>query len=80
MICCLLAVIDLHEPGGMFCRGSLFRLLHRPNRELDERRRVRMALDVVCAGAQGPDYSLRLFWHLMVMVGTHPVTFRSCAG
>jgi serine/threonine protein kinase len=31
-----------------FCpRGSLYRLLHRPNRELDERRRVRMALDVV---------------------------------
>lgn len=31
-------------------RGSLFRLLHRPGmRELlDERRRVRMALDVVC--------------------------------
>lgn len=29
------------------CRGSLYRLLHRPNRELDERRRVRMALDVV---------------------------------
>lgn len=31
-----------------FCpRGSLYRLLHRPNRELDERRRLRMALDVV---------------------------------
>jgi serine/threonine-protein kinase CTR1 len=31
-----------------FCpRGSLYRLLHRPNRELDERRRIRMALDVV---------------------------------
>lgn len=29
------------------CRGSLYRLLHRPNRELDERRRLRMALDVV---------------------------------
>jgi len=29
------------------CRGSLYRLLHRPNRELDERRRIRMALDVV---------------------------------
>jgi serine/threonine protein kinase len=31
-----------------FCpRGSLYRLLHRPNRELDEKRRLRMALDVV---------------------------------
>jgi serine/threonine protein kinase len=31
-----------------FCpRGSLYRLLHRPNRELDEKRRIRMALDVV---------------------------------
>ncbi|BBN20086.1 sterile alpha motif and leucine zipper containing kinase AZK [Marchantia polymorpha subsp. ruderalis] len=31
-----------------FCpRGSLYRLLHRPNRELDERKRIRMAVDVV---------------------------------
>jgi hypothetical protein len=30
------------------CRGSLFRLIHRPNNQLDERRRLRMALDVVC--------------------------------
>ncbi|RXH91414.1 hypothetical protein DVH24_020437 [Malus domestica] len=29
-------------------RGSLYRLLHRPNSQLDERRRMRMALDVVC--------------------------------
>ncbi|KAF8040685.1 hypothetical protein BT93_B2805 [Corymbia citriodora subsp. variegata] len=28
-------------------RGSLYRLLHRPNPQLDERRRMRMALDVV---------------------------------
>eukprot|EP00271_Cylindrocystis_brebissonii_P000893 TRINITY_DN11071_c0_g3_i1.p1 TRINITY_DN11071_c0_g3~~TRINITY_DN11071_c0_g3_i1.p1 ORF type:complete len:961 (-),score=224.53 TRINITY_DN11071_c0_g3_i1:406-3288(-) len=36
-----------------FCpRGSLFRLLHRPNRELDEKRRIRMALDV----AKGMNY------------------------
>eukprot|EP00850_Spirogloea_muscicola_P023050 SM000325S12643 [mRNA] locus=s325:81290:87287:+ [translate_table: standard] len=36
-----------------FCpRGSLYRLLHRPNREVDERRRIRMALDV----AKGMNY------------------------
>ncbi|CAM6044342.1 unnamed protein product [Sphagnum compactum] len=36
-----------------FCpRGSLYRLLHRPNRELDEKRRLRMALDV----AKGMNY------------------------
>lgn len=29
------------------CRGSLYRLLHRPNSQLDERRRLKMALDVV---------------------------------
>ncbi|XP_061374708.1 serine/threonine-protein kinase EDR1 isoform X2 [Gastrolobium bilobum] len=29
-------------------RGSLYRLLHRPNLRLDEKRRLRMALDVVC--------------------------------
>ncbi|KAF4373579.1 hypothetical protein F8388_025273 [Cannabis sativa] len=29
-------------------RGSLYRLLHRPNNQLDERRRLRMALDAVC--------------------------------
>ncbi|XP_068658358.1 probable serine/threonine-protein kinase SIS8 [Aristolochia californica] len=28
-------------------RGSLYRLIHRPNNQLDERRRLRMALDVV---------------------------------
>ncbi|KAJ1437803.1 Serine-threonine/tyrosine-protein kinase, catalytic domain [Sesbania bispinosa] len=29
-------------------RGSLYRLIHRPNNQLDERRRLRMALDAVC--------------------------------
>lgn len=29
-------------------RGSLYRLLHRPNNQLDERRRLKMALDAVC--------------------------------
>ncbi|KZV46510.1 hypothetical protein F511_10615 [Dorcoceras hygrometricum] len=29
-------------------RGSLYRLIHRPNNQLDERRRLRMALDTVC--------------------------------
>lgn len=29
------------------CRGSLYRLIHRPNNQLDERRRLRMALDAV---------------------------------
>ncbi|KAA3490488.1 serine/threonine-protein kinase EDR1-like [Gossypium australe] len=29
-------------------RGSLYKLLHRPNHQLDEKRRMRMALDVVC--------------------------------
>ncbi|KAL3676827.1 hypothetical protein R1sor_026775 [Riccia sorocarpa] len=33
-------------------RGSLYRLLHRPNNQLDERRRLRMALDV----AKGMNY------------------------
>ncbi|KAG8092748.1 hypothetical protein GUJ93_ZPchr0012g19153 [Zizania palustris] len=33
-------------------RGSLFRLIHRPNNQLDERRRIRMALDV----ARGMNY------------------------
>ncbi|KAM0968173.1 hypothetical protein FF1_016628 [Malus domestica] len=33
-------------------RGSLYRLLHRPNSQLDERRRMRMALDV----AKGMNY------------------------
>lgn len=32
----------------VFRRGSLYRLLHRPNNQLDERRRLRMALDAVC--------------------------------
>ncbi|CAM6084202.1 unnamed protein product [Calypogeia fissa] len=36
-----------------FCpRGSLYRLLHRPNRELDDRKRIRMAVDV----AKGMNY------------------------
>ncbi|KAK6912811.1 Serine-threonine/tyrosine-protein kinase, catalytic domain [Dillenia turbinata] len=34
------------------CRGSLYRLLHRPNAQLDEKRRMRMALDV----AKGMNY------------------------
>ncbi|KAJ7522892.1 hypothetical protein O6H91_18G030400 [Diphasiastrum complanatum] len=33
-------------------RGSLYKLIHRPNNELDERRRLRMALDV----ARGMNY------------------------
>ncbi|CAO2040709.1 unnamed protein product [Urochloa humidicola] len=33
-------------------RGSLFRLIHRPNNQLDERKRLRMALDV----ARGMNY------------------------
>ncbi|KAF3329168.1 dual specificity protein kinase shkD-like isoform X3 [Carex littledalei] len=33
-------------------RGSLFRLIHRPNNQLDEKRRLRMALDV----ARGMNY------------------------
>ena len=33
---------------NFFCRGSLYRLIHRPNNQLDERRRLRMALDAVC--------------------------------
>ncbi|XP_042488189.1 probable serine/threonine-protein kinase SIS8 isoform X3 [Macadamia integrifolia] len=33
-------------------RGSLYRLIHRPNNQLDERRRLRMALDV----ARGMNY------------------------
>ncbi|XP_039144213.1 probable serine/threonine-protein kinase SIS8 isoform X1 [Dioscorea cayenensis subsp. rotundata] len=33
-------------------RGSLFRLIHRPNNQLDERRRLKMALDV----ARGMNY------------------------
>jgi sterile alpha motif and leucine zipper-containing kinase AZK len=33
-------------------RGSLYRLLHRPNHQLDEKRRMRMALDV----AKGMNY------------------------
>jgi hypothetical protein len=37
------------------CRGSLYRLLHRPNRELDEKRRIRMALDVVSEWVLGVD-------------------------
>jgi serine/threonine protein kinase len=28
-------------------RGSLYRLIHRPNNQLDERKRLRMALDAV---------------------------------
>lgn len=30
-----------------FSRGSLFRILHRPQCQLDEKRRIKMALDVV---------------------------------
>ncbi|XP_057741292.1 probable serine/threonine-protein kinase SIS8 [Arachis stenosperma] len=33
-------------------RGSLYRLIHRPNNQLDERRRLRMALDT----ARGMNY------------------------
>lgn len=33
----------------LICRGSLYRLIHRPNNQLDERRRLRMALDAVCS-------------------------------
>ncbi|KAG6497284.1 hypothetical protein ZIOFF_045182 [Zingiber officinale] len=33
-------------------RGSLYRLLHRPNSQLDEKRRLKMALDV----AKGMNY------------------------
>ncbi|GER32108.1 kinase family protein [Striga asiatica] len=29
-------------------RGSLYKLLHRPNIQIDEKRRIKMALDVVC--------------------------------
>jgi hypothetical protein len=29
-------------------RGSLYRILHRPQCQIDEKRRIRMALDVVC--------------------------------
>ncbi|CAA3033326.1 serine threonine- kinase EDR1-like isoform X1 [Olea europaea subsp. europaea] len=38
----------------LFCgyRGSLYRLIHRPNNQLDERRRLRMALDA----ARGMNY------------------------
>ncbi|KAM3749656.1 hypothetical protein ACB098_05G202900 [Castanea mollissima] len=36
----------------MFCRGRLYRLLHWPNNQLDEQRRLRMALDA----AQGMNY------------------------
>ncbi|KAF9662321.1 hypothetical protein SADUNF_Sadunf18G0040800 [Salix dunnii] len=34
------------------CRGSLYRLLHRPNSQIDEKRRMQMALDV----AKGMNY------------------------
>ncbi|XP_028078729.1 probable serine/threonine-protein kinase SIS8 [Camellia sinensis] len=33
-------------------RGSLYKLLHRPNNQLDEKKRLRMALDV----AKGMNY------------------------
>lgn len=29
------------------CRGSLYRLIHRPHSQIDEKRRIKMALDVV---------------------------------
>ncbi|KAK4491000.1 hypothetical protein RD792_001721 [Penstemon davidsonii] len=32
-----------------YCRGSLYRLLHRPNIQIDEKKRIKMALDVVLA-------------------------------
>jgi hypothetical protein len=30
-----------------FSRGSLYRILHRPQCQIDEKRRIKMALDVV---------------------------------
>lgn len=44
------------EADSVLCRGSLYRLLHRPNNQLDERRRLRMALDAVCSGFLSLDY------------------------
>lgn len=35
------------EGKNCLCRGSLYRLIHRPNNQLDERKRLRMALDAV---------------------------------
>nr|KJB34267.1 hypothetical protein B456_006G056600 [Gossypium raimondii] len=40
-------------------RGSLYRLLHRPNNQLDERRRLRMALDA----ARGMNYLTAHIYH-----------------
>ncbi|KAF8392405.1 hypothetical protein HHK36_022747 [Tetracentron sinense] len=33
-------------PNVLLSRGSLYRILHRPNCQIDEKRRIKMALDV----------------------------------
>jgi hypothetical protein len=53
--------IEITENKLVFARGSLYRLLHRPNSQIDEVRRLKMALDVVSLG--------KLFWfHTYVVV------------
>ncbi|CAH2067110.1 unnamed protein product [Thlaspi arvense] len=50
-----LSIVTEFLPSSHFqnlCRGSLYRLIHRPNNQLDERRRLRMALDA----ARGMNY------------------------
>lgn len=39
---CITGVTDV-----TFHRGSLYRILHRPNCQIDEKQRIKMALDVV---------------------------------
>lgn len=38
--------------GVCFSRGSLYRIIHRPHCQIDEKRRIKMALDVVCNSAK----------------------------
>ena len=45
-----LALLHISHTGVIdetFHRGSLYRILHRPNCQIDEKRRIKMALDVV---------------------------------
>lgn len=50
-VCHMLLMFHTEFFDTLLCRGSLFRLIHRPaaGEVLDKRRRLRMALDVVCA-------------------------------
>ncbi|XLT09477.1 hypothetical protein HN51_055270 [Arachis hypogaea] len=46
-------------------RGSLYRLIHRPNNQLDERRRLRMALDT------SPNHLVDKNWVVKVPTNCH---------